>query len=103
MSSRDFIFSLDFANRLLDARTTAAVETLLADIDPVDENSYTWNKVDPGSAWQPGRLHWIPVGLDRGNAGRIQLAGEPYNPPAERLINGMEGIIELMRSRELLH
>lgn len=101
MKTRDYISSLDFANRLLEARTISAIEALLADIDPVSEDSYTWNKNDPGNGWQPGRLHWIPVGMDRGNAGRIQLAGEPYNPAAERLINGMEGIIELMRRREL--
>jgi hypothetical protein len=47
-------------------------------------------------------LHWVPVGLDRGNSGRINLAGEPTNPIAERLVNGMEAIIELARLRELL-
>ena len=52
--------------------------------------------------WQPGKLHWIPVGMDRGNGGRIKLAGEPMNPLAERLVNGMESLIELARLRELL-
>jgi len=40
-------------------------------------------------SWQPGSLHWVrPVGRDRGNGGRIKLAGEPMNPLAERLVNG---------------
>jgi hypothetical protein len=102
MKNRDYIFSLEFANRLLDTKTIAAVESLIVDIDPVDPEAYGWNQRDPGKGWQPGKLHWIPVGRDRGNAGRIQLAGEPHNPPAERLVNGMEAIIELMRRRELL-
>ena len=51
--------------------------------------------------WQPGHLHWIPVGKDRGNGGRIKLAGEPMNPLAERLVNGMESLIEHARLREL--
>jgi hypothetical protein len=102
MKNHEYIFSVEFANRLFDARTVTAIEELLAIIDPVDHEGYTWNARDPGNGWQPGRLHWIPVGRDRGNAGRIQLAGEPHNPPAERLVNGMEAIIELMRRRELL-
>ena len=35
------------------------------------------------------------------NGGRIKLAGEPMNPLAERLVNGMESIIEHARLREL--
>ena len=52
--------------------------------------------------WQPGNLHWIPVGMDRGNGGRIKLAGEPMNPLAERLVNGMELLIELARLWEFM-
>ena len=44
----------------------------------------------------------MPVGLDRGNGGRIKLAGEPMNPLAERLVNGMESLIELARLKELM-
>jgi hypothetical protein len=57
---------------------------------------------DPAKGWQVGKLHWVPVGRDRGNAGRIQLAGDPYNPSAERLINGMEAIIELRHRMALI-
>jgi hypothetical protein len=87
--------------QLLDAKTKVDVQRLLANPSIVDESAYTWSISDPASGWQPGRLHWIPVGRDRGNAGRINLAGEPYNPHAERLINGMEALIELARQREL--
>ena len=68
----------------------------------VHETDYVWVDTEPSKGWQFGKLHWIPVGRDRGNAGRIQLAGDPYNPSAERLINGMEALIELMRRMELL-
>src|SRR5258708_31890228 len=74
----------------------------MSELPIVDENGYTWNDLSPGSAWLAGRLHWIAVGRARGNAGRIQLAGDPYNPSAERLINGMEAIIELARRLALL-
>ena len=87
---------------LLQAKTTADVKSLLKSLPVVDEAAYTWTNSEPATGWQPGRLHWVPVGRDRGNAGRIQLAGEPYNPHAERLINGMESLIELMRRLELL-
>lgn len=87
---------------LLQAKNTTAIKAILKDLPIVDENEYTWSGASPADGWQDGRLHWIPVGRDRGNAGRIQLAGEPYNPHAERLINGMEALIELERRRELL-
>ncbi len=86
---------------LLSLKTTAAVDKLLAELPVTDQTAYVWVDTDPAKNWQVGRLHWIPVGRDRGNAGRIQLAGDPYNPSAERLINGMEAIIELMRRREV--
>src|SRR5262249_55019998 len=87
---------------LLSAKTSTAVEKLLKEIPVVDETAYLWIDTEPAKGWQPGKVHWIPVGRDRGNAGRVQLAGDPYNPSAERLINGMEAIIELARQLELL-
>lgn len=94
--------SPDLLSTLLSVKTTAAVQELLIDLPVVDETEYSWTDVEPAKGWQPGKLHWIPVGRDRGNAGRVQLAGDPYNPSAERLINGMEAIIELARRAELL-
>lgn len=95
--------SPDLLQALLSLKTTVAVEDLLSRLPIVDETAYLWVDTDPAKAWQVGKLHWIPVGRDRGNAGRIQLAGDPYNPSAERLINGMEAIIELLRRMELLN
>lgn len=94
--------SPDLLLLLLSAKTTAAVETLLKELPVVNETEYEWNDNEPGKGWQPGKLHWVPVGRDPGNAGRVQLAGDPYSPSAERLINGMEAIIELARRLELL-
>jgi hypothetical protein len=88
--------------QLLDATTGQDVEVILDALKVVSESDYTWSDTSPAAGWQAGRLHWIPVGRDRGNWGRIQLAGEPLNPAAERLVNGMEGIIELERRLELL-
>ena len=92
----------DLLGRLLSARTTAQVEAIMAGLPIVSPEQYQWISADDrSSAWQPGKLHWIPVGKDRGNGGRIKLAGEPMNPLAERLVNGMESLIEHARLREL--
>lgn len=88
--------------RLLSARSTAQVDAIMADLPIVSPDDYQWVSADArSSAWKPGHLHWIPVGADRGNGGRIKLAGEPMNPLAERLVNGMESLIELARLKEL--
>jgi hypothetical protein len=87
---------------LLEARTTAQIETILSRLPVVDPGDYQWDHSNKRlGKWRPNHLHWLPVGLDRGNGGRIKLAGEPFNPIAERLVNGMEAIIELERQREL--
>lgn len=88
--------------QLLTATTTQDVEVILAALNVISETDYTWSETSPGAGWHAGHLHWVPVGRDRGNWGRIQLAGEPLNPAAERLVNGMEAIIELARRLELL-
>src|SRR5258705_10684979 len=93
----------DLLGRLLIARSTLQVESIMADLPIVPPEKYQWVSADErSSAWKPGHLHWVPVGADRGNGGRIKLAGEPMNPLAERLVNGMESLIELARLRELL-
>ncbi len=87
---------------LLNARFTHQVEALLATLPIVPPEQYQWVSADAKSAaWKSGHLHWVPVGLDRGNGGRIKLAGEPMNPLAERLVNGMESLVELARLLEL--
>lgn len=88
--------------RLLAAQTTRDIEDVLKALPIVDEAEYSWSEQDPELGWKLDKLHWIPIGRDRGNAGRIQLAGDPYNPIAERLVNSMEALIELARRLELL-
>src|ERR1700734_142656 len=87
---------------LLAATSTVAVEASLAGfpIATPDEYQRDYDGRHVGT-WKEGCLHWLPVWMDRGNAGRIKLAGEPTNPIAERLLNGMEALIELERLREL--
>lgn len=93
----------DLLSRLLSTRSTAQVEAIIAVLPVVPPDDYQWVSADDrSSAWQNGKLHWVPVGFDRGNGGRIKLAGEPMNPLAERMVNGMESLIELARLRELL-
>ena len=99
------LLKLDPANllhNLLATATSNAVETLLAKIPIADVNTYNFDPEDPSSGWQAGLYHWLPVGRDRGNGGRVRLAGKPIYPLAERLVNGMEALIEMMRLRELL-
>lgn len=90
-----------FLEKASRATSTKAVRDLLAVLPIVGENDYSFDFEHPEREWKEGYLHWYPVGADRGNAGRIQLAGSPENPIAERTINAMEALIELMRQREL--
>jgi hypothetical protein len=93
---------IEVVAKLRAARTTTQVEAALAELPIVDADDYQLDsRGRPVGTWKRGYLHWLPVGLDRGNGGRIKLAGEPVNPLAERLVNGMEAIIELERLREL--
>ncbi len=87
---------------LLAASTTEHVETILSKLPIVDPTDYQLDyDGSPIGTWREGYLHWLPVGMERGNGGRIKLAGQPTNPIAERLVNGMEAIIEHARLREL--
>jgi hypothetical protein len=90
-----------FLGALLAANSSASVKEILKQLPVVGENDYTFSAAHPEKGWQEGCLHWYPVGGDRGNAGRIKLAGSPENPLAERLVNGIEAVIELERQLEL--
>lgn len=90
-----------FLKDVTQAATSAAVETLLQKLPIVDEHAYQFNEKDPSVGWKEGYLHWVPIGFRRLNAGQVSLAKRPVAPLAERLINGMEAIIELAREREL--
>lgn len=93
---------VEFMAQALRATTTADVEALLGRLPITPEDEYAFTEEDPAAGWQEGRFHWVPVGRERGNAGRIKLANQPVNPIAERAVNGMEAIIELARQRDLL-
>ncbi len=92
----------DFIAQAMRALTSSDVEALLAQLPIAPDDQYTFNEEEPEAGWVTGKFHWIPVGRERGNAGRIKLANQPVNPIAERTVNGMEAIIELARQRELL-
>ncbi len=98
----DFVQPAAFLSEAAKATTSADVDALLGKVPIVSEHDYSAQEDDPERGWQPGRFHWIPVGGERGNAGRIKQANYPVNPIAERTINGMEALIELERQRELL-
>ena len=91
----------DFMRKAIKAVTATDIDALLQELPITSEADYTYNKETLEAGWRQGNFHWIPVGGDRGNAGRINQANLPVNPIAERAINGMEAIIELSRQREL--
>src|SRR2546428_2502577 len=93
---------VDFMRIALKASTSKDIEALLSELPTTPEDEYIYDPEKPEAGWRPGHLHWIPVGGERGNAGRIKQANQPVNPIAERAINGMEAMIELARQRELL-
>src|SRR5690242_16376765 len=93
----------DLLTRVLNARSTAQVDAIMSALPIVPPEQYQWlSDTERSGTWKPDHLHWVPVGRDRGNGGRIKLAGEPMNPLAERLVNGMEAQIELARMCELM-
>lgn len=96
------VVATDFLRATLNATTIPAVDALIAQLPVTDVNKYHYDDETPEKGWVEGNFHWIPVGRDRGNAGRIKLAGKPVYPLAERLVNGMEALIELKRLRELV-
>ncbi len=96
-----YVKPAEFISKAIRAATSTDVEALVAQLPITTEEHYHFDESDPDSGWQSGRFHWIPVGRERGNAGRIKLANQPVNPIAERAINGMEALIELARQREL--
>jgi hypothetical protein len=101
-SLSDHVSAREFISRAIKATTRSDIEALLSEVPITSEHDYTFDEEHPEQGWQPGKFHWIPVGRDRGNKGRIALANVPVNPIAERTINGMEAIIEMARQRELL-
>jgi hypothetical protein len=90
-----------FLREALAATNVAKLERLLKRLPIVPEKDFYYDVENPTAGWKPGQLHWIPLGRDSGNAGRVRLAVRPENPLAERAINSMEALIELMRLREL--
>lgn len=98
----DHVAAPVFISKAIKASTVSDVRGLLAELPIVSEEEYTWDEENPEKGWQEGKFHWVPVGRDRGNSGRIKQASTAINPIAERTVNGMEAIIELARARELL-
>jgi hypothetical protein len=101
-SIADYIKPIAFLKQAVQATTVKSITSLLSQLPIVDENEYAYDSSNPTKNWVEGKFHWIPLGKDRGNAGRIKLASRPEGPIAERSINGMEALIELMRRLELL-
>jgi hypothetical protein len=96
-----YVNPIDFIGKATKAITTADIEALLSQLPVTPEDEYIHIPDDPEAGWRSRNFHWIPVGGERGNAGRIKQANQPVNPIAERAVNGMEAIIELARQREL--
>lgn len=97
----DHVKPPEFIASAIRAVTSSDIDSLLSRLPITPEDDYAFNEENPTDGWKPGQYHWLPVGRERGNAGRIKLANQPVNPIAERAVNGMEAIIEMARQREL--
>ena len=97
----DFVNPRDFLSQGVKATTSNAIEALLSQLPITPEEEYTYTEESPETGWHANKFHWIPVGRDRGNAGRIKQANHPVNPIAERAVNGMEALVEMARQREV--
>ena len=98
----DLFMPAEFLAQATNISTAKAMASLLNQLPIVGENDYIFDSRNPERSWLEGKLHWMPLGKDRGNAGRIKLASRPENPIAERAINAMEALIELLRRLDLL-
>ncbi len=101
-SLADHVSPTSFLVSALKASSSDAIEHILHQLPVVPEHEYSYDEDSPEERWQVGKFHWVPVGRERGNAGRIKQANYPVNPIAERAVNGMEALIEMERQRELL-
>jgi hypothetical protein len=90
-----------FASEALQAVRFAQLQALLKQLPIVGPDDYVFNRDNPTDGWREGHLHWIPLGKETGNGGRIRLSTRSEGPLAERAINSMEALIELERQREL--
>src|SRR5688572_22790704 len=100
-SLASYVQPVEFLKKAGKAITTSDIEALLSQLPICPEDEYSFDEGAPEKDWQEGKFHWIPVGGERGNAGRIKQANQPVNPIAERVVNGMEAIIEMARQREI--
>jgi hypothetical protein len=98
----DLIKPGDFLAQAVAATSVSKMGALLKQLPIADESKFEYDVKNPTSGWVEGKLHWVPLGMDRGNAGRIKLATRPENPLAERSTNCMEALIEMARREELL-
>jgi hypothetical protein len=71
----DFIQPMEFLAQAVQATSVKAITSLLNQLPIVSEDEYTFTASNPEKDWVEGKLHWVPLGKDRGNAGRIKLAG----------------------------
>ena len=90
-----------FLKQAVIALSREAVDNLMAELPIVGDDEYVFHPDNPSDGWHEDHLHWYPVGGERGNAGRIKLAGAPENPIAERTVNSFEAMIEMMRQLEI--
>jgi len=74
MQISDYIKPDAFLRQAVQATTVKAMTSLLSQLPIESENDYAVDATNPAKGWVEGKLHWMPLGKDRGNAGRIKLA-----------------------------
>lgn len=80
--------SKQYAFRLLSVSSAKELEVLLTTVF--------------GQAVLSSPQFWNPVGDQKSNAGAIQASADPVNPLVERVINGMEAVLELELAKRRL-
>src|SRR4051812_15432691 len=76
----DHVNTASFIADAIKATTSEDIEALLARLPITPEHDYAYEDENPERGWRPGHFHWVPVGQERGNAGRIKQANHPVNP-----------------------
>jgi len=58
----------DFLKKAIALTSTREMEDLLSELPIVPEDNWNFDAAHPEKGWQTGKLHWVPVGRERGRA-----------------------------------
>jgi hypothetical protein len=81
----------DLLHRLMNVRSTAQTEAIMAGLPIVLPEHYQWLSAEERSApWQPGKLHWVPAAtavMVDASSWQVSRAGHPRSQSPGTLLS----------------